>query len=140
MSTLRQYPVAAALLVLGVACGKDRLGPPPPPPLLVTQAVVSLTTPYTDDGALVISVKGPDLGTFAAASSSYSLFSRTPNAQEARVIIVGDVASGSLFTVKLSTLHDISAYTVSIEQVATRSDSLRESLSGYAVTLRRASP
>lgn len=139
MNKFKRYQVAA-LLLFGVACAESRLGPTPPPSTAVTQAIVALSTPYADDGALVITVKGPDLSTFAAAASSYSLFARTTSAQEARIIIVGDIANGSLFSMKLSTPHEISAYTVSIEQVAMRSDALRESLSRHTVTLKRASP
>lgn len=139
MNTPRQYPLAVVLLVLGVACKDSRLGPPPPPPLVVTQAVVSLSTPYPDDGAIVISVHGPDLSTFEPASP-YVLYSRVASSQEARLIVIGDVTDGPLFTIKLSVAHELSAYTVSVEQVAMRSDTLRANLSGYDAMLTPLSP
>ena len=141
MNTPRQYPLVVAL-VLGVACSDNRVGPtppPPPPPAVVTQAMVSLSTPYSDDGAIVISVKGPDLSTFEPVSP-FLLYSRVASAQEARLIVIGDITDGPLFTIKFSVAHELSAYTVSVEQVAMRSDTLRADLSGYGTRLTGSSP
>ena len=117
------------------------MGPPvPPPPPLVTEATVSLSTPHDDDGAIVLSVRGPDLTTFKAASPSYVLYSRVASAQEARLIVIGDIGAGPLLTIQLATAHELSAYAVSVETVAMRSDSLRADLTGYDARLTGSSP
>ena len=123
-----------AVVILGAIVGGCGEHSPTtiPPPGTASSLVVSLTTPHTDDGGIVVTVKGPGLGTFAAGSSSYTLYSRVISAGEARVIIIGDVAAGPLFNVTLQTPQELSRYSASIDQVVQRSDSLRTDLTGYA--------
>jgi hypothetical protein len=109
--------------------------PPPPPP---GSAVVTLATPNSDDGAVVVKLTGPGLSTFETASSGYIFYSRLAAEQEARVIVVGNVTAGPLFTFKVATGSAVSAYTATIEQVANRTDALRASTASYTLTIAAA--
>lgn len=61
------------------------------------------------------------------------------NAQEARIIIVGRLAGGALFTARLSRARDLSLYTASVDQVASAfDDRLRDSLKAYTLSLTSA--
>lgn len=129
--TLRFAALALFVIAAGISCSESPTAPAP------TAAVVSLTTPNTDDGALVVTVRGPELTDIQAVSSAHVVYSRYAP-QEAHVIIVGDVGAGPLLTVKLGAGHAISEYSASIEQVAMRNDSLRVSTTGYQLSLSAA--
>jgi hypothetical protein len=123
------------LLGLGLGLGCSDNAAAPQTPEAPSGAVVSLITPNADDGAIVVTLKGPNVTTFEAGSSTYVLYSRIVSPQEARIIVVGNVAAGPLFTVKLGAGQQLSTYSAAVDQVAARSDTLRTSLSGYQLTL-----
>jgi hypothetical protein len=100
--------------------------------------VVSLTTPNGDDGAVSVTLTGPGLTTLQVSSSSTLFFSRAVSDSEARVIAVGNLAAGPLFTFKVAAGHQLSAYSATVVQVATRSDSLRSNTSGYKLAITAA--
>jgi hypothetical protein len=131
-------PVVA--LLVGAAIGCDHSSPtqPPPPPPLPSSAVVSLTTPNADDGAVIVMISGPNLATIQPADSHYVVYSRLASAQEARVIVIGNLVAGPLFTVRFGAPHLISAYSGAVQQVATRGDSILSSTVGYRVTVSAA--
>src|SRR2546421_11854895 len=102
---LRQTAIALIIIAgaLSAGCGDH---PTVPPTLQVSGAVVSLATPHGDDGGVVVTLNGPDLRTIEVASSSYVLYSLLVSAQEAHVIVIGDVVPGPLFTVTFAAPHD----------------------------------
>src|SRR5438045_1133843 len=136
---IRIEKVLAALTALGIAAacsdkgtGSVPPGPPPSPPL--SGVVVALATPNSNDGAAIVTLTGPDVGTLQAADSHYVVFSRA-SGQDLHVIVVGNLSAGPLFTAKISGTHTLSAYSGSIQQVATRGDSVLGSLSGYQLNV-----
>jgi hypothetical protein len=124
--------IVASLAIIGSAasCG-DHPNAIPLADQTTHRALVSLTTPRADDGGIVVTLKGPDLRTFAAASPSYVIYARPVSANEARIIVIGDIAPGPLFTATFGAAHDLSRYSATIEQVALRSDALIADLTGY---------
>jgi hypothetical protein len=98
-------------------------------------AIVGLTTPNGDDGAMVITLHGPGISNLTTASSGYLFYSRLASDTVARVIVVGNVSAGPLFTFKMAAEAAASAYSVTLTEVATRSDALRSTLSNYTVTI-----
>lgn len=123
-----------ALAAVAVGCGDKATSPIPTP----GSAIVSLATPNSDDGAVVVTLTGPGFSTFATASSGYLIYSRLAGGQEARVILIGDVTAGPLFTFKIAAGSDVSAYAATVQQVANRSDALRASTSSYNLTIAAA--
>lgn len=77
---------------------------------------------------------GPEVGTIQPADSNYVVFTRA-SGQGVHVIVVGNLVAGPLFTAKISGSHALSAYSGSIQQVATRGDSILASLTGYQLTV-----
>ena len=139
---LLRVGLMALTIVVATGCADKSTSPnspvPPPPPPPPGSAVVSLATPNADDGAIVVSIHGPGLTTLASASSDYVFYSRLAGAQDARVILVGNVAAGPIFTFKLAAGSAVSAYTVTIDQVANRGDVLRASTMNYSLTITAA--
>lgn len=128
--------VVAVGLLLGVAgaCGEGAT--PPPVPISPTALRVDLETPHSDDGAVVLTLRGPGVSNLQAASPAYLAYSRADSgAREVRLILVGDLKGGALATVSVEPGHQLSDYSVSIDQVAARSDTLRADLSGYRVSV-----
>lgn len=111
-------------------------GPPPPPPTApVSSAQIALVTPNATDGAVLVTLSGPDVSTVQAADSHYVVYTRTADSGDTRVIVVGDLVAGPLFNIKLSAPHLLTAYSGTVQQVATRTDSLVGSLAGYQLTV-----
>lgn len=122
----------ATTLVLGSASCSDSPGPDDSGPL-----TVSLTTPNADDGALLVVVTGPELTDIQPTSSAYQVFSRRAGATETRVIVVGDIVAGPVFTASVPTGSVASEFAASMSEVASRTDALRPSTAGYSLTVRR---
>ena len=125
----------AALLLLSlaaIAACTDRAIAPPASPLSLQLALAS---PQSDDGAIVITLHGPAVSDVRAVSGAYLAFTRAAGAEETRVIVVGDLLAGPVFTFTAGAGHRLGDYSASIEQVATRADALRGDLSGYGVTI-----
>lgn len=123
-----------AVLCAATACGEGAT--PPPVPASPTALRIDLQTPYTDDGAVVVTVRGPDLSNLQSASSAYLAYSRSDSAtREVRLIVVGDLKGGALATAAITPGHQLSDYSATIQQVAARNDSLRDDLSGYHVSV-----
>lgn len=132
---LRTKLVAVGLL-LGVASACGEGATPPPVPSSPTALRLDLETPNSDDGAVVLTLRGPDVSNLEAASPAYLAYSRSDSgAREIRLIIVGDLKGGALVTASVAPGHQLSDYSVTIDQVAARSDTLRADLSGYRVSV-----
>jgi len=97
--------------------------------------VVSLITPNTDDGAIRLTVNGPQVNTPQSATGAYVVFSRQVSQQVVDVIVVGDLVTGALIDIPVADMNRADEYRVSVAQVADRSDTLRTSLTGYAATV-----
>ena len=121
----------------GITCKDDGTAPGTPnlPDPNPTSLVVSLTTPNSDDGAILVTIRGPALATIQSAAPDYLVFSNAVSATEARVIVVGDLTRGSVFTVAVGGTAPLSSYSASIGQVATRADVLRAETAGYRMTV-----
>ena len=132
---IRATRVLSALAVVGLAAAcRDSGTAPPATGGVVSAAVVSLATPNGNDGAMIVMFSGPDVATIQAADSHYVLYSRS-SGRESRVIIIGNLVPGALFTVQFGTPHTLSEYAGTVQQVATRGDSILASTAGYQVTI-----
>ncbi len=122
--------VTVASLVGTLSCGGEETLPPVP-----GSVAVNFSSPNGTDGAVLFTITGPGMGNLAPASSSNQLFTRLVAPQELRVIIVGNLGSGPLFTMDIPNTNDVSGFNATVLQVADRDDDLRESVAGYSITL-----
>ena len=135
--TLRRGAAPAALVAcatLGLSCGGDGGPSAPPEPGPVT---VSLTTPRTDDGALVLSLAGPGLtaGAVSSASPSYVVHARASSG-EVRVFVMGDITSGPLLRVTVPDPRAAASFQVTILDAADRANAAVP-LAGRTFTVAR---
>lgn len=128
--------LAAIVLLLGGASACAEESTPPSVPIAPTALRLDLETPHGDDGAVVLTLRGPEISNLQAASSAYLAFARSDSgAREVRLIIVGDLKGGAVATASVAPGHLLSDYSATIDQVAARNDSLRADLSGYRVSI-----
>ncbi|HEV8511139.1 MAG TPA: hypothetical protein VGQ48_11880 [Gemmatimonadales bacterium] len=125
--------VTMVLLALAAvtACNDAGTGPLASP----TSLQVMLSTPQSDDGAVVITLRGPDVSDLQPATPAYLAYTRSAGTQEARIIVLGNLTAGPLVTLTIGPGHKLSDYLATIEQVATRADALRGDISGYRLTV-----
>lgn len=131
---LLRCTVAGSLLLGTSACsddpggtGVDTSGP----------VTVTLATPSADDGALLVVITGPAISDLRASSNSYQVFWRAAGANETRVIVVGDILAGPLFTAKTPAGSAPSDLTATVTEVSNRADALRPSVAGYSLSITR---
>jgi len=121
--------LAAAVLLAAAACSDSTT---PQTPGVVT---LSLVTPNADDGAMALVLTGPGITSIASGSGAYAVYWRVVSPTQARVIVVGDLSNGVLATAQVAEANRLTGYHVGILEVATRSDAVRASTAGYAITL-----
>ncbi|HMU62610.1 MAG TPA: hypothetical protein PKA66_12570 [Gemmatimonadales bacterium] len=133
---LLRLGAVGSVLVLGIpGCGSDEpTTPSSGEPVSVT---VSLATPNVDDGALLIVVRGAGPPSIQPVSNTYQVYWRLAKAGETRVIVVGHITAGPLFTAGAGPGASAAEITASVEEVATRTNELRASTTGYILTLSR---
>jgi hypothetical protein len=120
--------VSLALLGVCLACGGGSTGPK------AGTATVSLVTPNSDDGAVLLSLTGPGLANPQSANSTYRVYWRVVSASEVRTIVVGDLAAGAVLTVDVDDVGKIGQYVGTVVEAASRGDAVRGSLTGYRVS------
>lgn len=130
MRTHRLHLLAAAVVVCGTAACRDAVQPPQP-----GSVVASLTTPAHDDGAVLAVLTGTTFGEVLPASTSYRVYFRLASPTELRVVVLGNIVPGPLFTVGVPDIRQVGTLQASVADVAGRADTARASLSGYALTL-----
>lgn len=123
--------IVAAIVFVTAACTSDPTGEEQP----ATVALLRLTSPHIDDGALLFTVTGPPIDSATTANASLRLFTSRVSDTTLVGALVGPVGSGAVVT-----LHGASQparYVARLVEVADRRNFLRESLIGYALTVVR---
>ena len=122
---------AAVVVSASLACGEGTTAPVP------GTLVVSVTTPNSDDGAMLFTVEGGGIGKPTAVSSSHVLFFRATGTTSLTAVVVGNIAAGPLLSFEAPDVGLASSYTTTITEVAARDNALRPSLSGYTLSVSR---
>jgi hypothetical protein len=125
--------MAGVILALGLsACGgDDSSGPEGPTPGFLT---VALATPNADDGAILLTLGGPDMTQIAATDGSL-YFRYAQGTGTVVAVLVGDLQDGALLRFHVPDVGAAGSYSAAITQVADRGNALRASLAGYALTV-----
>ena len=98
---------------------------------------VRLTTPNTDDGAILISVTGPDsVSDVTSQVPGYTVHARG-NKTAFKVAVFGDLGSGPLVTFTVPDVNRAARYTATVVEVANRASVPRGTLGGYGLTVSK---
>jgi hypothetical protein len=133
MNTIRTSIAAiAAVTLVGLADCKSNTSPPTP-----GTVTVSFHSPNTDDGAALFTLTGPGIQDAQAASSTYKVYWRVVSATEVRFLVVGDLTNGVVATMTIDDLNKVKEYAGTFIEVASRTDAVRASVSGYSLSISR---
>jgi hypothetical protein len=93
---------------------------------------VNLTTPNSGgDGAILLTVNGPGMLVSAAPGTGLRLFTQGLT-MTSHVALTGTLRTGTILTIEVPDIGKASAYTATIQQVATPTYQLR-TLTGYSL-------
>jgi hypothetical protein len=121
--------LAAALALSGLACGEDRVSSATGPGVLE----VVLTTPSSDDGAILFQVDGTVDSMIAAPG--YSGFSNV-SPGFTRAVVTGSVSGGIIARLYIPDVSAAGQYSATLLQAAARNSFALQPVTGYALTLR----
>lgn len=124
--------IVIAALAAGSGCGDD--GPTEPNAVPGTLQL-RLTTPYADDGAIMLEIRGPEIDRLAAVNSAHLMYSRATSGSAVRVVIVGDIRSTGLLEFQVPDVRAVGDYSTQLIEVADRTNELRSRLSEYEVLI-----
>jgi hypothetical protein len=125
----RGAALAAALFALG--CGSDGPAGPVPGPLRVV-----LTSPNTDDGAVMFQVIG--VVDSVTVPAGLTLYQSVPGPNAIRAIVSGSIASGSnLLTLHVADVGKTSSYLTQLLQVAARATWAQRPTGGYTIQVQK---
>ncbi|HSG81957.1 MAG TPA: hypothetical protein VLC48_06900 [Gemmatimonadota bacterium] len=119
----------ALVMATGVACDDDSTAP-----AVAGTFVVSLTTPSTDDGAIMFTISGGAATNPTLLDGTLQLYS-SAGTNELTVVIVGDVEAGDLLEFDVPDVAAFDDYSAAIEEVADRTNDLVTPLTGYSLSI-----
>ena len=128
--------IVTTALVLG-ACSSDTAaltGPSTPAGPTGGWLTVQLTTPNTNDGAVQLSITGPEIDSVKLVG--YQGFNTTTGS-EADLVATGTIASGDIARVYVPDLSKTGAYQATVSAAAASGTFVLQSLAGYRAVLVR---
>jgi hypothetical protein len=117
----------AGVSALVVACSHDSIEP------TAGALTVNLASPNSDDGAVLFTVSGGPID--SVASPGHQIYSARLDSNTLRLIVTGELASGTLATIYLADMHLASNYTATVNQVAARGSYAQHDAASYTLTL-----
>ena len=118
--------LTALAVIAALGCGEDA-----PVPGTIS---ISLNTPNSNDGAMVVTLSGSGITGLQPANSSYQVFQRLVTVDELRVVVFGNLSQGPVLTATVPNINDPDGYAALLVQVANRNNELQEN-SGYSLTV-----
>ena len=94
---------------------------------------VTLSSPFTDDGALWFTVRGGRVD--SVASANYILYSSRSDANTLEVIVTGQLSSGTIARVHIADERLAPQYSVQVIQAAARTSYVQRDPKAYGLTL-----
>ncbi len=128
--------VALMALAGAMSCGGGDSTAPTPLPTGPVAGIfrIQLTTPHSDDGALLFTVSGGPI-TSADPASGYQVFVAPADANTMRFLVTGNVAGGEVVRLHVPDVSKLAAYRASLSQAASRDTFAPQSLSSYSMTV-----
>lgn len=121
--------IAILLGVVSLGCSDD-----PSAPVAATLSL-DFVTPVSEDGAVLFTISGGPVDSVAAPA--HHLYTARVDATTLRVILVGNISSGTLGRLYLSDERRISQYSASVNQVAARESYQQRDPAAYRLALVR---
>jgi hypothetical protein len=94
---------------------------------------VTLTTPNSDDGAVLFTLSGGPVDSVEAVG--HSVYSARIDANTLRVIVTGTLGPGPVARIRIPDQQQVSGYGAMVNQVAARTTYQQRDPGGYSLTL-----
>lgn len=131
--SLKQLGVVALLCAAG-SCADSPTAPESPVPGVLT---LSMTSPFADDRAIVVRVRGPGaMSSIAAGSESYVVHARAAG-DSLRAAAFGALANGPLLHFSVPDVRQAGEYRATVVEASDPENALRADVSGYVLTITR---
>ena len=132
-SNLIRGAALLSALVVAAGCGSSDSGPTGP---VAGPLRTVLTSPNTDDGAVMFQVIG--VVDSVVAPAGLTLYQSVPGPNVIRAIVTGNIASGSnLLTLYVPDLGKASSIATQVIQVAARGTYTQRAVGGYSIQLTK---
>jgi hypothetical protein len=112
--------------------------PPPPPPPGGSgpgRLTTNLTTPNSDDAAILLELRGSSIHGITLANSSLKMFADS-SGSPIRIMIAGSLSSGALLSFDVPDVGAVGSYSATLVDVANTQNQLRGK-SGYSLSVTR---
>lgn len=133
--------VVLAIVSIVLSCGDKTPGPVEPPPSPTEPATdpgrvtIVLSTPNTNDGAILFRVSGGVVDSLTPSSSRFALFAVEVDSTTLRVMVAGDLTDGAVAVFWMPDRRAIAAYSAALEQAAARSTYQQQDIGSYNLTI-----
>jgi hypothetical protein len=131
MKRSRWIHATVAAVSVGAACANDSTGNAAQAGTLRLR----LTSPHDDDGAMVFEVAGPPIDSATAGNTSLQLFTQRVDGTTMVGAVVGALGNGVVVTLHVPDVTAVAGYRARVIEVANKKDALRDSLTGYALSV-----
>ena len=130
MKRLAQALLTATLLVAAGSCSSSS-GP------VAGELTVSLHTPNPGaDGAMLLTITGPQALTSVTAGSGLRVFSQPPSTTT-KLALTGTLTNGAILTIGVADVGKAAQYIATLQGVAASADFQLRSFAGYSLTVSR---
>jgi hypothetical protein len=119
--------VLSICLLYSAGCSHDTSGP------TAGTLNVTLASPYSDDGAVLFTISGGPIDSVAAPGQE--VYTARADANTLRVILLGDLAAGTVAQLYLSDMRLAPNYSATVNQAAARGSYTQRDPTGYTLTL-----
>lgn len=120
----------ALVMATGVACDDDATAPG----AVAGTFVVTLTTPNTDDGAIMFTISGGAISAPALSDATLHMYT-SEGTNSLTVVIIGDIEAGDLLVFDVPDIAALDDYSADIDEVADRANDLVSPLTGYSLLI-----
>jgi hypothetical protein len=136
---MRILPALGLCILLTSSCGDGggTSGPVPPVPGALA---VELTSPGTDDGALLVEISGPATLAETAVQpgdAQLVIFSRAASGRT-RVLVAGNITAGAIIRFNVPDVAKAASWSATVVEVSDRANAVRASTAGYSLRIAAA--
>ncbi len=127
---------AVVLAAITLACSGDSGNGGTGPPVDVANpgfVNVTLSTPNSNDGALLLTVSGGVIDSLTASAGS--IFFGATGTNTFRVMVAGTITNGRIVRFWMPDRRNVSRYLATLEQAAARSTYEQQSIGGYSLSI-----
>ncbi len=127
---------AVVLAAITLACSGDSNNGGTGPPQDVSDpgfVDVTLSTPNSNDGALLLRLSGGTMDSLTASSGS--IFFAETGTNTFRVMVAGAIVDGPIVRFWMPDRRNVSQYVATLEQAAARSTYEQQSIAGYSLSI-----